>query len=176
MESNDVSKESKAYHKYILGIYSIEYMIEEAKMMSAINDIKRFMIVDGLDIDIDTYLNEFGTIRKEINKLEKSGNITIDIYQSSKNKIKKLLDQINDEFDSLYIVSLYFKKINELLNDKDSNIEEIEEVKEKLNEYVIWIRIIDEEEYQKICEKYGVIENKALIDLLAISEEHKMKK
>ncbi len=175
MNSCNITKESKNYHQYLLNIYSMEYMIEIAKMTSAINDIKRFSNVDGLDIDVDSYINELDTIRKEVNKLEKSGNITIDIYKSYKNRIKELLDKINEEFNSLTIVGFYLKRINDLLNDKDASIEEVEDVIGRLNDYVTWIRMIDEKEYQNICEKYGVIENKALIGLIVISKENNIK-
>lgn len=171
MNSNNNSKK----REYLLNIYYTEYLIEIAKITSALNEIKRFLIVEGLDIDIDSYINEFNTIKKEVSKLEKSGTITTNIYQSYKNRIKELLDKINDEYNSLTIVGLYLKKINDLLSDKDSSIEEIKEIIEKLNDYVSWIHIIDEKEYQNVCEKYGVIKNKVLIDLLVMSEEHKKK-
>ncbi len=138
--------------------------------MCIISTLKRLYFIDNLDINIDSYQKELNTIDKEIKELETSGKITNELYQSYKEKVDVLIDKISKEYNSVAIVDLYLKKIDELANDKEAHIDEIKEMNEKLISYIEELKMFEKKEYQKVYEKYGTIEDRIMIELKAISD------
>ena len=164
----------QARRQYLQNIYCIEYYIKESELMSILTELQHLRIVDDLDIDVDYFRSLLSAVKNEMK--EKSNSDTFDYYRGHIESLGALIKKICEKYNPLVIVDLYFQKIHQLTTDKEVELDEIKETIERLVDYVEDLKLSKETEYQKICEKYGVIEYKALIELIAVSEEHGMKK
>ena len=162
----------QAKKEYLQHIYWMECLIKEAQLMTILNKFQKLINIDDLDIDVDCFSQQLSMIKQEIR--EKSNSLTMDYYKCYIEKLELLINRISEKYSPLVIVDLYFKKIQQLIIDRAVSINEIEIVLNRLFNYVEELRVSRENDYQKVCEKYGTIEYKTLIGVIALSEEHNM--
>ena len=161
-------------NKFLLNTFSIEYKGKVAMLMFILGGLRRLINVDDLDIDIESCSLELSNIEKQVTEKEKSNSITIDFYKSSADKIEELINKMNEDYSPSNIIDLYFKNIYQLLGDGKTDLDEIKVVAKRMVEYFEYYCIDDEEEYNKICEKYGDINSKTLLELIALSYKQNM--
>lgn len=154
---------------YKVHLCEMEYMHALAQVSLFMTHLDYLRIVDNLDIDYDSYTKEFKTIKREILELEDKDIITGELYLSLANKLQDIGKRLRDEYNSVRIVELYLKRINEV------SLDEMEEIVEKLTEYVEDLRLFNEEEYQKVYKKYGLLEKQTLIKYLELANKSSSK-
>ena len=169
------TKEKDWYDKYLLSVYAIEYDFQKASLLYFLTELKKLLIVDGLDINFDDYYKELENYQKELNEIKDNGQINIDIYTSYINKVEQLIKDIRQQYNPQMVVDLYLYKIYESLND-DTSLLEILETKNHLIRYVDDLLTFDKENYKKIYEKYGVLEDKTLIKYIELANRESHKK
>ena len=142
-----------------------EYLYMHIHVSMLLTGLRQLIITSNLDINIDPYRKKYNDITKEKEELEKEGRITD--YTRWISELQEIENSLNKEYSPLHIVELYLKKIN-----SDISYEEMEELVEKLIDYVEDLKFFYEEEYQKVSDKYGSLEELTLIKCLVLAKEN----
>ena len=161
--------------KYILNCYHGSYLLRESKLTNTFIKLNMLLNVDGLNIDATTYHEDFIKIEQEVRELEKSNNITTNLYQEYTGKLDSLSDAILNEYRPLRIVELYLESISGLLSDDESNYDDLNDRVAHLIDYLDEVKEYDKKSYQEIYDKYGLLENKTIIEFAVLANNQRKK-
>ena len=168
-----MNKIDKNYTSYLINIEYMEYLTKVARLKLLFFEFSTFKNRDCLDIDYDYYDEQLSIIEKKVKLVEKEVNNNLEVkkelYKSYTDEVNNLLENVSKEFEPLIIVDLYIKSINSLIKDSDSKLEEIILQIQKLMCFVDDLKLFDRKEYEKVYEKYGLLEAQTLIKYIVIA-------
>ncbi len=99
---------------------SIIYKADVMNIKQILERLNSFAEIDESSVDIEKYEIELETIENEIANLLAEGNNNIP-YQIYSNRIKMMINEINEKYKDLYLLHLHNIRVSSLLKSMDEN-------------------------------------------------------
>lgn len=122
---------------------------------------------DGLELNIDNFVNEVESIEKEVRNLEKTGDEVP--YQLYCSRLDYIENEINKQYGPLYKIYKYTIRINSLVNNiNEDNINDVANVTKELIYIIADLKVFGNV-YEDVLNQayraiYNVIKHEAVID------------